>query len=511
MMTLITKNPHKFHKMGDSGLKTLAPQICKRELPTFAETTDGKHFDELDSNDQKTIDYACADSDIALQLYHKINAWFDKQLPLHRNIVEQIESPTAVYCGLMKCNGVNVDEKLMHQKDAEITDRLAKLRKGISLYLGDTNIGANASTAAFKQALYEDLELPQLKTTAANKESADDETLQLLKSWCSDNKPELVPLFEKVQELKRLNKIQSTYIAGYLKFMNKATGKIHADLLPLATETGRFASRNPNLQNMPRSGKDDIGVRNFIKADDGNMLLSLDFSQIELRVGAFYCRDSKMLETYANNGDIHDSTATVVFGAGEHNKEQRTIAKNVNFGIFYGISPKGLQHTLKFKAGVDLPLEQCERIAKNLKSGYPQLAEWQKAIKQKARTLKYSETWLGRRRYLFNINSTIRSFKAFAERCALNTPIQGTAADILKIAIARLLPVIAANPWIKPILQIHDELVFEVPKERVAEAIEFIKTIMEQKPFDGFDVPLLADAAVGERFGNLKEFDTDEK
>jgi DNA polymerase-1 len=475
------------------------------ELPSFLEVTGGRHFDELDPADSETIRYACADSDYTLRLYHIFNNWFDRWLPKHRFIVEQIESPTAVYCGLMKYNGLIVDKPLMEVKAAECEDKLAKLREDIAFIIGDVNIGANASTAAFKQYLYRDLSLPVLKTTAKYQEAADDEAMVLLAEWCAINRPDLVPLFKLIQEYRRWGKIKSTYIDGYAQHINTATGRIHADLMPLATETGRFAARKPNLQNMPRAGADDVGVRNFFIAPEGKVLLSLDFSQIELRVGGFYCRDEKMLETYRTGGDIHDQTATVIYGEGKHDKEQRTIAKNVNFGTFFGLFPRGLQRTLKFKAGVEKTLDECETIIANLKAGYPKLAMWQEETKCAAARYRYSETWLGRRRYLPGIVSPDWGKKSFAERCALNTPIQGTAADILKLALGRIIAGLPDRPWLRPLLQIHDELVFELPTDCISEAVTFIKACMEEQPFKAFDVPIIADAAVGARFGEMKE------
>jgi DNA polymerase-1 len=405
----------------------------------------------------------------------------------------------------MKFNGLLVDVDRMNARSAECEEHLAKLREEISFIVGDVNIGANASTSAFKQYLYKDLGLPVVKTTAKFQEAADDEAMVLLSEWCEINRPELVPLFKLVQEYRRWGKIHSTYIDGYKKYINSATGRIHADLMPLATETGRFAARKPNLQNMPRAGADDVGVRNFFIAPEGKALLSLDFSQIELRVGAFYCRDEKMLETYRTGGDIHDQTATVIFGAGKHGKEQRTIAKNVNFGTFYGLFPRGLQRTLKFKAGLDKPLEYCEEVIANIKAGYPDLNSWQEETKTQAKKDRYSETLAGRRRYLPGINSPDWGKQSFAERCALNTPIQGTAADILKLALGRIIAELPSRPWLRPLLQIHDELVFELPTDRITEAVAFIKACMEAQPFPNFDVPIIAEAAVGARFGEMKE------
>jgi DNA polymerase-1 len=511
-MTL--KSNTSFRVLADSGLKTLVPELLNVDLPSFAAVTDGRAFDELDPQDAETVRYACADSDFTLRLYHLFNNWFDRFLPKHRFIVERIESPTAAYVGMMKYNGLLADAGLMAEKQKEAEARLAQIREDIAFIIGDVNIGANASTAAFKKYLYEDLKLPVFKVTAKYQEAMDDEALVLLKEWCDENRPDLTPLFKLVQDYRRWGKIKSTYIDGYLEHINSATGRIHPDLFPLGTETGRFAARRPNLQNMPRAGSDDTGVRNFFAAPEGKVLLSLDFSQIELRVGAFYCRDEKMLETYRTGGDIHAQTTAVIYSVpfeeaadknAEHYKERRTIAKNCNFGTFFGLFPKGLQRTLKFKAGLNTPLSDCEKIIANLKAGYPALTHWQEETKSRAGFRRCTETWLGRRRYLPNIASTDWGKKSFAERCALNTPIQGTAADILKLALARIIAGLPERIWLRPLLQIHDELVFELPGEKVSEAVAFIKECMETQPFGEFDVPIIAEAAIGTRFGEMEE------
>ncbi len=501
-MTL--KSNTAFRALSDSGLKTLVPELLGDELPTFGDVTMGRHFDELDPGDPETIRYACADSDYTLRLYHLLNEWFDKWLPKHRHVVERIESPTAVYCGIMKYNGLPVDAALMRSKAAECDGRLEKLKADIAFVIGDVNIGANCSTGAFKNYLYKDLGLPVLKTTAKYQEAADDEALVLLGEWCEVNRPALVPLFTLVQEYRKVGKLKSTYIEGYAKHINAATGRIHPDLRPLATETGRFAARNPNCQNMPRTGADDVGVRNFFVAPEGKAFISADLSQIELRVGALYCRDAKMLETYRTGGDIHNQTADVVFGVKPHDKEERTIAKNVNFGTFYGLFPSGLQRTLKFKAGLDKPIEECERIIENLKAGYPALSDWQKETISQARKDRFSETWLGRRRYLPAIRSDDWGKRSYAERCALNTPIQGTAADLLKQAMGRILAGLRERPWLLPLLQIHDEVVFEAPEDKIDEAATFIKECLQAQPFPECDIPIVAEASAGRSLGSLE-------
>ena len=513
---LSLKNNTEFRTLSESGLKKLAGELCGEALPTFTDVTEGRHFDELDPNDAETVRYGAADSDFTFRLYNIFNSWFDRFLPRHRYVVEEIESPTAVYLGIMKYNGVPIDYPLMLKRKEEAETEMDRLKKKIAFIIGDVPIGANCGTKAFKNYLFKDLGLPILKTTASDKEATDDMTMILLKEWCDKNKPELSLLFTLVQEYRKWGKIKSTYIDGYLKYRNTATGNIHPDLFSLSTDTGRMNCRNPNVQNMPRKSNDPVGVRSFIKAKDNELIISLDFSQIELRVGAFYCRDEVMMDTYKRGGDIHAATTSVIFGVSydeaqdKHSadyKEHRTIAKNVNFGTFYGLFPRGLQRTLKFKAGVEKTEAECADIINNLKSGYRGLTSWQEETKADAVRKMYSETWCGRRRYLPGVRSENWGVKSFAERCALNTPIQGTAADILKLAIKRILLGLPERPWLKPILQIHDELTFVIPKDKLSEAVGFIKDCMEKQPFSEFDLPLVAEASAGETFGSMEELE----
>ena len=511
---LVTNGDMQFRSLKDSGLKQLARELFDEDLPTFEETTGGRHFDELHASDAETVRYGSADSDFALRLYHEFNRWFDMYLPKHRYIVENIESPAAVYIGVMRANGLPVNTKLMESKKAEAESEMKRIGEEIRFITGDINIGSNCSTKAFKDYLYKELRLPALKQTDSGAAALDDEALMLLQEWCDANRPKLSNLFSLVQEYRKWSKIKSTYVDGYLKHINPATGRIHPDMLALSTETGRMCCRNPNAQNMPRKGSDPIGVRDFIQAPDGHLILSLDFSQIELRVGAFYCRDERMIGVYRDNGDIHAATTSVIFGVSYDEavdkhvpqyKERRTIAKNVNFGTFYGLFPKGLQKTLKFKAGINKTVDECAEIIDNLKQGYKRLSLWQQETKDEAARRGYTETWLGRRRYLPDIWSDDWSKKSFAERCALNTPIQGTAADILKLAMARILSGLPEREWLRPVLQIHDELVFVVPADKLKEAVDFIKKCMEVKPFLEFDLPLIAEASAGKSFGAMEE------
>ncbi|MGN0634273.1 MAG: DNA polymerase [Oscillospiraceae bacterium] len=490
---MIQTGAYSFHKLSECGLDTLSEEFFHETLPPSP-----------------------AEADFTLRLYHLANNWFEKYYPKYRYIVEKVESPTAVYLGLMKYNGIPLDIPLMKKREAEADAELNRLKEAIQFIIGDIDIGANCSTKAFRDHIFEKLALPVFSRTETGSSSLNDEVLTQLKEYCDTIKPELSELFTLVQEYRKWGKIKSTYIDGYLKYLNPITGRIHPNILAMSTDTGRMSCNSPNAQNMPSKTNDPIGVRSFIKAPEGHVILSVDFSQIELRVGAFYCRDEVMLDTYRKNGDIHAATTSVIFGISyeqakdknaENYKERRTIAKNVNFGTFYGLFPKGLQKTLKFKAGIDRTIEECQEILSKLKSGYRRLVTWQEEAINNAKTNKYTETWLGRKRYLPDIDSSDRGKRFFAERCALNTPIQGTAADILKLSIGRILEGLPDRKWLKPILQIHDELTFIVPEDKLSEAVEFVRGCMEEKPFPEFDIPLIAEASAGKDFGTMKEME----
>lgn len=275
-MTL--KTATEFRKLSDSGLNTLSATLLHDPMPSFEDVTDGKAFDELVTADPETIRYSCEDSDKALGLYYLFNGWFDKYLPRHRWIVENIESPTSVYLGLMKYNGVSVDTELMAERKAEADSEMERIRREIAFIIGDVDIGSNCSTNAFKKYLFQDLSLPIMRTTESNRAAADDAVMIQLREWCDKNRPELSHLFELVQEYRKWNKITSTYITGYSKYISPVTGRIHPSFFALSTDTGRFSCSRPNLQNAPRKTNDPIGVRNFIKAPEGHLIVSCDYS-----------------------------------------------------------------------------------------------------------------------------------------------------------------------------------------------------------------------------------------
>ncbi len=426
-MTL--KTTFEFRALSDSGLKKLVPELLGDELPTFEDVTEGRFFDELASDDPDTVRYACADSDYALRLYRRFNEWFDAYLPRHRWIVENIESPTAVYCGLMKYNGLLMDETAMIRKQGECAARLLELREKIHAMTGDVEIGANAGTQAFKDYLFKTLGLPVLKTTAKNAghsrptagrlearrseaecagtpgairdahgASIDDQTMVMLAEWCAEHRPELVPLFELVQEYRKWSKLKTTYIDGYLRFINPASGRIHPDLLPLATETGRFAARNPNMQNCPRKTNDPVGVRSFILSPEGCAGV-LRFSQIELRVGAFYCRDPKMLETYRSGGDIHAHTTSLSLACPMRRrrtrttrtiKQRRTVAKMCTISAYLRRWRVALSVTLRL-GGLDKSFRTA-RLYRGHQGRLPNLAAGRSRQRRPPMRRQYTQT-----------------------------------------------------------------------------------------------------------------------
>lgn len=510
---LSMKSRYEFRTLHDSGLKLLATSLFGADMPSFESVTAGRMFDEMNPQEYETIRYACADSDYTLKLYHKFNAWFEKYLPGHKQVTEMLESPAAVYVGVMKYNGVPMDVPLMQAAKEKAEAEIARLREDIRSIIGDVEIGSNCSTTAFKNYLYKTLQLPVLKKTDRLLPSVDDETLIRLQDYCKEQKAEIVPLFDLVLEYRKWQKLMSTYLDGYLQHVNSATGCIHPDLMPLATETGRFASRNPNMQNSPQPGQDPIGVRNFITAPDGWMLVEADYSQAEIRLCAYLSNDKVLLDAYRNGVDVHAITTSAVYGisleeAGDHSnpqyKHRRTVAKSTMFGIMYGIGGAGLARNLYTNAGITLTKEECDSYIDGILHKYTDMAAWQISQINEAADCMYVETALGRRRYLLGIRSEQKWERSSAERMAINTPVQGLGADCLKYAMGRLNSELRGRDDIKPILTVHDSLVFLVREDKVQEAMKLVKRCMETPPpLPGF-MPLVADVSAGKKYGELE-------
>ena len=509
-MTL--KNAYEFRKLNESGLKKLAAELCGEPLPTFIDVTNGKHFDELNSEDKETVRYGAADSDFALRLYHKFNDWFDRFLPKHRYIVEEIESPTAVFVGLMKNNGVPMDIPAMVSAREKAVKTIESLRVQIADIIGNVDIGSNCGTVALRDYFYDELRLPVLKRTDKHAPSMDDEALLLLQENCRRNRPDMVGLFDLIFEYRKWQKLKSTYLDGYIGNVNATTGRIHPDLMQLAADTGRFACRKPNLQNQVSPGQDPIGIRNFITAPDGWTLLEADYSQAEIRLCAYLSQDKVLLDAYRHGADVHAITTSAVFGipieeAMDHKnpeyKHRRTVAKGTMFGIMYGIGGAGLSRNLYTNAGIDLTKEQCDTYISGILSKYRGMAAWQKEMKTFAERHMYIETAMGRRRYLPGIRSKVWRDRSTAERMAINTPVQGLGADCLKYAMSLLIGELADKPYIRPILTVHDSIVFLVRDDKTKEAGQMIKRCMETPlPLPEF-MPLAAEISTGKRYGEM--------
>ncbi len=514
LASLLTfKSGRQYRGLSDSGLKRLAKELFAYDMPTYESTVLGGNFADLDPRNAATINYACGDSDYTLRLYHLFNDWFRRHIPRHIYIAASVESPAAVYTGIMRYNGVGVSADKLHDAGQYTEAELEMCRRRIHFIIGGIDIGKDANTAALRDHIYTTLQLPVHKTTPSGVPSLDEEAIDALTDYCHGQRPDLVDLFALISRYRSLRKLKSTYLDGYERYINDASGRIHPNWLQMGTATGRYSCDKPNLQNMPQGNECGINLRELIVPDDGNALVSLDFSQIELRVGAYYCRDPHMLSVYETGGDIHAHTTSVVYNiylseASDRSnplyKERRTIAKTCNFGAFYGLYPKGLCTKLKL-AGINKTQDACAQIIRNLKSAYPGIVTWQRNSIEIAYVCGYADTIFGRRRYLPGLTSSKFAEKSEAERCALNTPIQGTAADIIKLAMGRILPILARYPGVYPILQVHDELVYEMPRDIVHEVVPLIKQAMEVRPALGFEVPIVAEATVGQSYGQMEE------
>jgi DNA polymerase-1 len=297
-------------------------------MPSFEAVTDGRAFDELDPADPETIRYSCEDSDKALRLYYLFNGWFDKYLPRHRWIVENIESPTSVYLGMMKYNGVPVDTELMRSGRRRLTGRWSvSVRRSPS----SSAMWISAATAArtlSRSTCSRICGLPVMRTTESNRAAADDAVMIQLKEWCDKNRPELSRISLNLCRNTASGTRSHRHISRATANTSiPVTGRIHPNFYSLSTDTGRFSCSRPNLQNAPRKTNDPIGVRNFIKAPEGHLIVSCDYSQIELRVGAFYCRDKTMMDTYKSGGDIHAATTSVIFNPSPMSRRRTRIPR----------------------------------------------------------------------------------------------------------------------------------------------------------------------------------------
>lgn len=510
---LIYKEEGRFRRLADVGLKTLARDWFGLALPGFVEVVGVGSFADLDPRDPATTAYAGHDAALALRLYQLERDWFAAHLPAHEALAADLESPVALFTARMESRGVLIDEPGLSAAARAATVQLEqRLTMLATIGRRPVRVGKNAATNDLKAYLFADLGLPVLKQTDTGKPSVDAEAILGLRDYCREQAPEQLPYLEAISAYRGVAKLLKTYLQGLANQINPATGAVHTQFFQLGAETGRFTSAHPNCQNLPAAALYGINVRDFLIARPGTTLVAVDYSQIELRIGAWFTRDPNLLAVYRDGGDIHAVTTAAIYGitlavasdsSDPDYKARRSVAKNINFGIFYGLYPQGLRDIVRLKAGLNLSLEACEAMIFNLKRAYPELGPWQEAVKTAARYCETVDTALGRRRCLPGINAPEPGLQSHFERAALNHPIQGTAADILKLAMVRLEAGLTARPYIAPLLTVHDEIVFEVDSGRLAEAIAWITAVMVAPPWPAFDVPLAVAVTVGPRYGTM--------
>ncbi len=435
----------------------------------------------------KAGEYACADAVAVLMLKEKFESEL-KAKKLEKLFIE-IEMPLIDVLVEMEYAGIKVDMPLLHELSADFKKNLDKIIKDIYKLAGcEFNIN---SPKQLSKVLFEDLKLPVLKKTKTGY-STDEEVLSEL-----SDKHELPA---KLMEQRELQKLKSTYIDALLELADKKTSRVHTSFNQAVTATGRLSSTEPNLQNIPVRSEYGKKIRAVFIAERGNTLLSGDYSQIDLRVLAHITKDPGLLKAFKNGEDIHSSTAKEIFGVSEKEitDDLRRTAKTINFGIIYGISPYGLSQQLKISNSA-----AKEYIDKYFQK-YKGVREWVENLLKEARMTGYVSTLFGRIRYLPDINSKNAQVRGFAERMAMNTPIQGTSADIIKIAMINLDRHFCKNDYInKMLVQVHDELLIETPADDLKNTARLVREEMQNAA--KLDVPLIADLKWGKNWAEMEE------
>ena len=454
------------------------------------------HIDELigpKGKNQRTMrdlsptlvyEYACEDADITLQLKNKL----EPELKNHdcEDLFYNIEMPLMPVLAEMEMNGVCIDTKSLAETSKQFTTRMNEIEQRIYELAGQQfNI---ASPKQVGEILFDKLKIVEkAKKTKTGQYVTSEEVLQQLK-----NKHEIVADILKHRGLKKLI---GTYIDALPKLINPRTGRIHTSFNQTITATGRLSSSDPNLQNIPIRGEDGKEIRKAFIPEPGCLFFSADYSQIELRVMAHLSQDPQMIEVFREGKDLHAATAANIYKKpiDEVTRDERTKSKRANFGIIYGITVFGLAERL------DIPREEAKMLIDGYFATFPEVHDYMEKSKEVARQQGYVTTLFGRRRYLPDINSANATVRGFAERNAINAPIQGTAADIIKVAMIHIFNRFKAEGIkSKMILQVHDELNFSVlPDEK--EKVEHIVLEEMQNAFH-MAVPLVADSGFGDNW-----------
>ncbi|MDA3129831.1 DNA polymerase I [Aliibacillus thermotolerans] len=404
-------------------------------------------------------------------------------------LFQKLEMPLSLILGKMEITGIRVDPAQLNKMGEELQKTLSDLEEEIYELAGTTfNINSPKQLGSI---LFEKLNLPVIKKTKTGYSTSADVLEKL------SDRHEIIP---KLLHYRQVMKLQSTYIEGLLKVIHPKTKKIHTMFNQAITQTGRLSSTEPNLQNIPIRLEEGRKIRQaFTPSEPDWYILAADYSQIELRVLAHIAEDDKLIQAFQDNMDIHTKTAMDVFGVEkeEVTSNMRRSAKAVNFGIIYGISDYGLSQSL------GITRKEAEQFINKYLDSYPKVKEYMDTIKEEARQKGYVTTLLHRRRYLPEITSKNFNRRSFAERTAMNTPIQGTAADIIKQAMVDVNDaLIEKNLKSRLLLQVHDELIFEVPEEELEEMITLVPSVMEKTI--QLKVPLQVDVAYGKTWYDAK-------
>ncbi|WP_175655125.1 DNA polymerase I [Burkholderia ambifaria] len=469
---------HRTHDMDSLALRHLGVKTIKYE-DVAGKGAKQIGFDEVAL--EQAAAYAAEDADITLQLHQALYPQVAREAGLER-VYRDIEMPVSLVLRKMERTGVLIDDALLQAQSSEIATRLIELEgQAYELAGGEFNLG---SPKQIGQIFFEKLQLPVVKKTPSGAPSTDEEVLQKL--------AEDYPLPKLLLEHRGLSKLKSTYTDKLPRMVNPATGRVHTNYAQAVAVTGRLASNDPNLQNIPVRTAEGRRIREAFIASPGHRIVSADYSQIELRIMAHISGDASLLRAFAQGEDIHRATAAEVFGVTplEVNSDQRRIAKVINFGLIYGMSAFGLASNL------GITRDAAKLYIDRYFTRYPGVAQYMEDTRTAAKDKGYVETVFGRRLWLPEINGGNGPRRQAAERAAINAPMQGTAADLIKLSM------IAVDGWLtrdrlasRMIMQVHDELVLEVPDDELSLVREKLPEMM--CGVAKLKVPLVAEVGAG--------------
>ncbi len=482
------------------GLKELTLECLGEEMTHISELI-GKGRSQITMADvtiEKAAPYACADADFTERLHELMTLELEeKEIS---KLFESVEIPLIPVLVRMQRNGVSLNNELLEQMSVSLGTQLENIRTEMYELIGhEFNLN---SPKQLSDILFAELRLPHTRKTKSGF-STDAQSLDDLKVLLDGGRAENADsrsyeVLNRILEYREVSKLKSTYVDALPDMVNPHTKRVHTSYRQTGAATGRISSNDPNLQNIPV--RTDLGrrVREAFTSEIGSSLLAADYSQIELRVLAHFSRDPGLIKAFQNGEDIHSATSSLVYGIPieEVDPSMRRIAKVLNFGVIYGLSPHGISRQ------TDLSQKEGKRFIDIYFERYPGIEKYLAAVKDQCRVNGYVETILGRRRYLPDINSSNFRLRSQAERAAINMPIQGTAADIIKMAMISIQNrLIELEMKSLMILQVHDELIFEVPDNEMHKMESIILELMPSSL--KLDIPLTVDIKRGTNWGIL--------